>query len=415
MCYKYIKNHMLDMTFCSAAVADNNAKTSAFNILGEKMTFERVEDEKLNSTNEIDESDDDDEDEIRINGKAKIIEADLMATNGVIHVIDTLLETKSGLPISSMLNHRNLSIFKKLMDYGNFDDEFDSLNNATYFIPTDDAFENSKIGKYWIDQLEKAPQKLKNNAQLKEFLEYHVSEPLIKTCDLKEEMLPTKNGNELRVNLYSTLPSFVNVMNRATVNCARLIHFDDESCGSVVHQVDKVLEPPQKSLLEMLQEKEDYSMFLKFMQQTNMTSLLDTTEDSFTVFVPKDDVFREVIDWYKEMLNEKNQDELADLVQSHIVPDVLCCAGIVRSDFPFVRSVESINKHHLHLNRDRRPKIQNAGVVKCDIGAKNGIIHEINDVIIVNSKMRPSGRPQDKERPIYGSFLSFPQFGSFPF
>lgn len=154
-------------------------------------------------------------------------------------------------------------------------------------------------------------------------------------------------------------------------------------------------------------------MFLKFMQQANLTSLLESDEDDFTVFVPKDDVFREVIDWYKEMLNEKNQDELADLIQSHIVPDVLCCAGITRSEFPFIRSVESINKHHLHLNRDRRPKVQNAGVVKCDIIATNGIIHEINDVITVNPKIRPNGRPQEPSRPIYGSLFGFPH--SFPF
>lgn len=62
-------------------------------------------------------------------------------------------------------------------------------------------------------------------------------------------------------------------------------------------------------------------------------------------------------------------------------PDVLCCAGIVPSEWPFVRLVKTINDVDLRLNRDRRPKIQNAGVTKCDIIAKNGIIHEINDVI----------------------------------
>lgn len=61
--------------------------------------------------------------------------------------------------------------------------------------------------------------------------------------------------------------------------------------------------------------------------------------------------------------------------------DVLCCAGIVSSEWPFVRLVKTINDVDLRLNRDRRPKIQNAGVTKCDIIAKNGIIHEINDVI----------------------------------
>lgn len=419
-----LKNHLLDLTFCSAAVAESQAKTTAFNMLGEKMSFERIEKSENDTekvTNEIDKEDDEPVSSISINGKAKVIETDIMGTNGVIHVIDSLMETQSGLPISSMLGHRNLTVFKKLMDYGNFDDEFDSLNNATYFVPTDEAFENSKMGKYWIDQLENSPQKLKNNQQLKEFLEYHVTQPLVRTCDLKEDMLKTKSGGELRVNLYSTLPSFVNIMNRATVNCARLIHFDDESCGSVVHQVDKILEPPNQSLLEMLQSKEEYSMFLKFMQSANLTSLFESTEESYTLFVPKDDVFREVADWYKEMLKEKNADELADLMQSHIVPDVLCCSGITRSEWPFVRTVETVNKHNLHLNRDRRPKVQNAGITKCDIIAKNGIIHEINDIISVNPNIRPNGpipTTQTQRIPsgnIYGSFFNFPNFNSFTF
>ena len=40
----------------------------------------------------------------------------------------------------------------------------------------------------------------------------------------------------------------------------------------------------------------------------------------------------------------------------------------------------------LRLNRDRRPKIENAGITKCDIVAKNGIIHEINDIISTSQR-----------------------------
>lgn len=68
--------------------------------------------------------------------------------------------------------------------------------------------------------------------------------------------------------------------------------------------------------------------------------------------------------------------------------DVLCCAGIVPSEWPFVRMVKTINDVDLKLNRDRRPKIQNAGVTKCDIIASNGIIHEINDVINAKQMLR---------------------------
>lgn len=54
----------------------------------------------------------------------------------------------------------------------------------------------------------------------------------------------------------------MHVMNRATVNCARLVHFDEDSCGSVVHQIDKVLEAPKmvRFLLMFL----SFSVFIFF-------------------------------------------------------------------------------------------------------------------------------------------------------
>lgn len=153
-----------------------------------------------------------------------------------------------------------------------------------------------------MKQLEESPQKLKKNEKLKQFLNYHVVQPLTKSCDLSEKMLPTLDMDEpLRVNLYSTMPSFSNVMNRATVNCARLIHFDQDSCGSVLHEVDKVLSPPAGDLLEMLQNNPQYSQFLNLVAKANLTSLIEeSTDKGLTLFVPRNDVFEEVDDWMKE-------------------------------------------------------------------------------------------------------------------
>lgn len=394
----------MDLTFCSSAVADDEAKVSAYNMLGEKMIFERSAENDDKATNEIrPEAEAKSGAAILINEKARILERDLMGTNGVVHIIDTVLETKSGLPISSMLASQNLTIFKKLMEYGSFDDDFDNMENATYFIPSDEAFKSSDAGKFWVKQLEEAPQKLKNNEKLKQFLDYHVVQPLTKSCDLSEKMLQTITDEPLRVNLYTTMPSFSNVMNRATVNCARLIHFDQDSCGSVLHQVDKVLTPPTGSLLEMLQNNSQYSQFLKLVTQANLTSLLeDSTDDGFTLLVPRDEVFSEVEDWLKE----KSSSELEELIKNHIVPDVMCCAGIVRSEWPLTKTLETLNKNQLSLTRDRRPKVQNAGVTKCDQVATNGIIHEINDVIIVAPR-RQSGNNGNN---FYNGFFNRPFF-----
>jgi transforming growth factor-beta-induced protein len=400
-----LKNHIMDLTFCSSAVDDDEAKVSAYNMLGEKMIFERSSDAEDNKvTNEIKSVPESKSGAaILINEKARIMERDLMGTNGVVHIIDTVLETQSGLPISTMLGTRNLTIFKKLMEYGNFDDDFDNLDNATYFIPSDEAFESSETGKFWLQQLKEAPQKLKNNENLKKFLNYHVVEPLTKSSDLSEQMLPTRMNDEpLRVNLYTTMPGFSNIMNRATVNCARLIHFDQDSCGSVLHEVDKVLSPPTKNLLEMLESNPEYSQFLKLVMKANLSSLFEeASEDGYTLLVPRDDVFSEVSDWMKD----KTDAEKEELIKNHIVPDVMCCAGIVRSEWPFSRTIQTISKNSLSLTRDRRPKVQNAGVTKCDQIASNGIIHEINDVINVAPR-----RPPPSENNFYNTFFNRPFF-----
>jgi uncharacterized surface protein with fasciclin (FAS1) repeats len=81
-----MENHILRLTFCSAAVIDDDSRVSAFNMLGEKMTLERNSSDEDNSTdNEINTTSESSMN-ILVNGKSRILEEDLMATNGVIHV-----------------------------------------------------------------------------------------------------------------------------------------------------------------------------------------------------------------------------------------------------------------------------------------------------------------------------------------
>ncbi|XP_035892058.1 transforming growth factor-beta-induced protein ig-h3 isoform X2 [Anopheles stephensi] len=384
-----LKNHILDITFCSLA-AVNGVKTSTYNLLNEKLEFEYAMVGKTRAPTAanadeagetIDEGDGKKTQRIRINGQATIEESDVIASNGVLHVIDSVLPTDSGMPISNTLANHNLTVFKQLLTDAGLEEEFDAMSNRTFFIPTDQAFEQTETGRYWIRQLKEHPESLRGNSALKEFLEYHVAEPLIKTCALEETSVPTKAGQNVRVNLYTTNPIFTTVMNRATVNCARLVRFDEETCGSVVHEIDKVLDVPKTNLMDALSANPEYSMFQRLVSLTNLTELLTSPDAGLTLLVPKNDVFLEVDAWYQETL--QNQDELERIIRAHILPNVICCTGIVPSEWPFVRTTETVSGQQLKLNRNRRPQVQNAGITKCDVVARNGIIHEINDVINV--------------------------------
>ncbi|XP_037949137.1 transforming growth factor-beta-induced protein ig-h3 isoform X2 [Teleopsis dalmanni] len=375
-----LKNHILDLTFCSAA-SIAGAKTSAFNLLGEPLRFNKSKSaqEKSEVADLVNES------YITINNAAKIIEPDVMGTNGVLHIVDTILSTESALPLSTLMQTKNVTLFKRLVEAAELDNKIDDMDNITLFAPTDKALQGTK----WVEMLTETPEKLRNNPELVDFINYHIVHPMTKTCDLTEQLMPTAAGSSIRINLYSTHALFTNVMNRATVNCARVVHFDDESCGSVLHQVDKPLTPPNMNLLEYLEKNPRYSKFLELVRSSNLTSLLTNKEETYTLFLPNNDVFEEVEDWEKTLIKDKSQ--LESLVKTHIVNDAVCCAGIMPTNWPFVRSIEALNGAHLRITRERRPKVENAGITKCDAVAVNGIVHEINDIIV---PARRSQRPQ---------------------
>lgn len=194
------------MSFCSVAVVDG-VRTGAENSLGLKLNLERA-DASTDAANENEIADLTGIKSIIINGKAKVIEADIVGTNGILHIIDTVVPTESGLPISSMLDSRNLTIFRDLIEAGGFTDEFDGMMNVSFFVPKDDAFDDSE----WTKILKEKPEELKGNEDLKAFLTYHIAKPLTKTCDLSEEFMKTENGDGLRINLYSTVINSMKMM-----------------------------------------------------------------------------------------------------------------------------------------------------------------------------------------------------------
>lgn len=112
---------------------------------------------------------------------------------------------------------------------------------------------------------------------------------------------------------------FSNVLNRATINCARLVHFDDDSCGSVLHQVDRILEPPTQNLLQLIESNEEYSKFAELVKEANLTDLLSNANRSLTILIPKNDIFSEVKDYFDELRKDENKNLLEDVIKAHII------------------------------------------------------------------------------------------------
>lgn len=114
------------------------------------------------------------------------------------------------------------------------------------------------------------------------------------------------------------LPLFSNIVNRATVNCARITGFDEKTCGSVIHEVNKILAPPTKNILEVINSDDKYSTLRQVLKDTEVEKILQQNNQSITFLAPTDETFSTLDEKDKKIL--LNDKEKANLVlKNHVL------------------------------------------------------------------------------------------------
>jgi len=164
--------------------------------------------------------------------EATVVAADVMSSNGVIHVIDRVI-----LPASKDLvaTAAGAGTFKTLLAAAKAAGLAETLAKEgpfTLFAPTDDAF--AKLPAGTVESLLKP----ENKAQLATILKLHVVKGRIYSADaLKAGKANSLDGLPLAISMGEKF---------ATVNGARLLATDLDASNGVVHVIDTVLLQPAK-------------------------------------------------------------------------------------------------------------------------------------------------------------------------
>ena len=161
---------------------------------------------------------------VRVNG-ATVTAPDVMASNGVIHVIDRVLMPKDDIIDVAM----KAGSFKTLLTAVQAADLTDTLRSGgpyTVFAPTDEAF--GKLPPGTIDALVKDPE------TLREILTYHVVPGAVTAADVvKLKRAKTVQGDSIRINTASGV----------MVDAAKVIKTDIHAGNGVIHVIDTVIMP----------------------------------------------------------------------------------------------------------------------------------------------------------------------------
>ena len=166
--------------------------------------------------------------------KSKVTAVDVKASNGVIHVIDTVLMP----PVESATN--------TLVDVASANGSFKTLTAAlkaaglvdtlkgpgpfTVFAPTDAAF--AKLPKGTVETLLKP----ENKAQLVKILTYHVVSGEVLSTTLKSGKVKTVEGDTVNVLVQKS---------GVTINKSKVTAVDVKASNGVIHVIDTVLLPSQ--------------------------------------------------------------------------------------------------------------------------------------------------------------------------
>ena len=352
-------HHVLPNVICTGVV-EGKAKTN--NINNKYVILERNAD-----------------DEIMIND-AKVTNRDVMAKNGVIHIIDEVLVPESARTVDEALQENKMTTLEELFKAANINEALNGMSNVTIFAPSEKAL--STISKEMLEELKAEPEKLK------EFLMYHIASPKTCKCEMENNKL-LKTGvrdEKLRINTYGGLIPFMDTKpNIMTVQCAKITHMDNEICGGMIHTIDKVLTPPIGNLVDLIKLDSKHTKWLELIQKAQMEEEINQSEEALTMLSPTNGAF----DNMDEELLEKifaDQETAAKVVKHHMLKEMLCCSGITRNFMFFDQSTKftMLDDDVVNVRRSAGGYLyaDRAELTTCDMVANNGVVHSVDRVLL---------------------------------
>ncbi len=165
---------------------------------------------------------------------AKVVATDIQCSNGVIHVIDSvILPAADNIPATAM----KAGTFKTLVAAAKAAGLVDALSGdkpLTVFAPTDEAF--AQLPEGTVENLLKP----ENVDQLKQILLYNVVEGRVYSDQaLKLKKAATLSGSTLKISASEK---------GAFINKSKLTALDIDASNGVIHVIDTVLLPPAKKV-----------------------------------------------------------------------------------------------------------------------------------------------------------------------
>ena len=305
---------------------------------------------------------------------ANVTIADVVTSNGLIHVIDKVLmpsDTPNDIPRTAQCTGIHDSLVAGVIQ-AELLETLQGPGPFTVFAPTDQAFVDAGIDLAALDTPE-------GKAALSDILLYHVVADEVPAANVTECMTATAvNGQPLAFT----------VTDGVMVNDANVTLADVATSNGVIHVIDKVLTPVD-SPNDIPRTAQCTGIHNSLVAAVVQADLLATLQGPgpFTLFAPTDQAFTDAGIDLAALDTPEGKAALSDILLYHVV------AGNVPSTaLSDCMSAEAVNGQSLSFTVGDGVMVNGANVALADVNTSNGVIHVIDKVLM------PTETPNDIPR-----------------
>jgi transforming growth factor-beta-induced protein len=316
---------------------------------------------------------------------SKVATADVEASNGVVHIMESVMVPPSILPVVGTIVapayfNKDFSTLIAAVQAADEDILSVLLSNGpsdqglTLFAPTNDAFAAAGITE------------LPDGATLSAVLKYHVIDGTVQAGDLPATTaaavpVTTLGGDFYLTNKGGDAGVFINGNTQVVVT-------DIAGSNGVVHVIDRTLLPPSNNIVEIAQSY-DPDEFTQLVAAVARTSGEDpdllaalSGEGAFTVFAPTDAAFEALYDALGvASVDEIDLATLTAVLQHHVIASPRVFSADLEAG-----SVSTLNGD-ITIDPSAGTVTDGSGnaanlASPLDVLATNGVIHVIDKVLI---------------------------------
>ena len=247
----------------------------------------------------------------------------------------------------------------------------------TVFAPTDEAF--AKLPAGTVETLLKP----ENKGKLAGILTYHVVAGRV----MAKQVVGLKGAKTINGQRVDIKADDSTVM----VDGAQVTTTDIQCDNGVIHIIDSVILPSDKTIPEVATAAEKFTNLIAAVKAAGLADVL-SGPGPFTVFAPTDEAFGKLpANTVQELLKPENKQKLVDILKYHVVAGRVYSEGVVG-----IKTANSIAGLPISVNVNiDGVRLNNSRFLATDIDASNGVIHVIDSVLMPPAKSVEAAKAVD--------------------